>query len=103
MEYSIIEVNKLNSTYYECQNLLEINAQNNHEAAMHRPKKIIVSNTIKRKAEVSSANLRKLFNDTFPGLNEASSVTFKYLESSTLPYQKYSYSKNIPIENINIQ
>ena len=32
---------------------------------------------IKRKAEVSSANLREVFNDTCRGLNEASSVTFK--------------------------
>ena len=49
---------------------------------MHRSDKIIVSNTDKRKAEVSSANLREVFNDTCRVLNEASSVTFKSLESS---------------------
>ena len=63
-------------------NLLELNAQHNHDAAMHRSEKIIVSNTIKRKAEVSSENLREVFNDTCRGLYEASSVTFKTLESS---------------------
>ena len=62
-------------------NLLELNAQHYHEAAMHRSEKIIVSNIIKRKSEASSANLREVFNDTCRGLNEASSVTFKSLEN----------------------
>ena len=69
-------------------NLLELNAQHNHGAAMHRSEKIIVSNTIKRKAEISSANLREVFNDTCRGLNEASSVTFKSLESSMFKRRK---------------
>lgn len=105
MEYSINEDKKFNSINCECQgfryvksgkygnsvyikfwidkqtNLLELNAQHNHDAAMHRSGKIIIGNTIKRKAEVLSANLREVFNDTCRGLNEASSVTFKSWES----------------------
>ena len=65
-------------------NFLELNAQHNHDAAMHSSEKIIICNTIKRKAEVSSANLREVLNDSCRGLNEASSVTFKSLESSML-------------------
>ena len=48
----------------------------NHDV-MHRSEKIIICNILKRKAEVSSANLREVFNDTCRELNEAPSVTFK--------------------------
>ena len=77
-------------------NLLELNAQSNHDAAMHRSEKIIVSNTIKRKAEVSSGNLREVSNDICRGLNEASSVTFKSLESSMFKRRRI-YNPRCPL------
>ena len=53
-------------------------------------KRLSLAITIKRKAEVSSGNLRQVFNDPYRGLNEASSVTFKSLESSIPQEEKDS-------------
>ena len=62
--------------------LLEIKCPHNHDAAAHKSEKIIISNTIKSKAEISTVNLREVFNDSCREQNEAASVTFKCLESS---------------------
>ena len=43
-------------------NLIEFTRFHNHDTASYNIKKIILSNAIKRKAEVSSANLREIFN-----------------------------------------
>ena len=51
-------------------------------ADAHDSKKIISSDEIKRKAEVSTTNLREVFNDCCGNSDGASCVNFKKLESS---------------------
>ena len=62
--------------------LIEITHFHNHDTASYNTKKIILSNSIKRKAEVSSANHREIFNETSRESEGASSVTYKSLGSS---------------------
>ena len=63
-------------------NLLELTSAHNHDSAAYNSGRIIISNTVKSKAENSTTNLRELFNETCRGSDEASSVTFRILESS---------------------
>ena len=95
MEYSVIEGKKLNSNNYECQgfrniksrehcntNLLQLTSPHCHDPGADYSGKIIITNTIKRKAENSTTKLRELFNECCRESDAASSVTFRSLESS---------------------
>ena len=63
-------------------NLMNLTHIHNHDTASYNDKRIILSNSIKRKAEVSTANLREIFNETCRESDGASSVTFRSLGSS---------------------
>ena len=63
-------------------NLFELTGAHNHDLAAFNSGKIFISNTVKRRAENSTTNLRELFNETCRESDEASSVTFKRLESN---------------------
>ena len=63
------------------------------EANANNDEKIIISNQIKRKAEISSCNLRELFNETCRESLGASCVTFKKLESSIYKRRRISQPK----------
>ena len=63
-------------------NLMNLTHIHNHDTASYNDKKIMLSNSIKRKAEVSTANLREIFNETCRESDGASSVTFRSLGSS---------------------
>ena len=45
-------------------NLLEVTRVHTHDTESHNCKKILLSNAIKRKAEISTGNLREVFNET---------------------------------------
>ena len=77
-------------------NLLEVTRVHNHDSNSHNSKKILISNAIKRKAEISRGNLRELFNETCRGVDGASSVTFRSLESSMFKRRKIRQPK-IPL------
>ena len=62
--------------------LMNLTRIHNHDTASYNDKKIMLSNSIKRKAEVSTANLREIFNETCRESDGASSVTFRSLGSS---------------------
>ena len=63
-------------------NLLEVTRVHTHDTESHNGKKILLSNAIKRKAEISTGNLREVFNETCRDADGASSVTFRRLGSS---------------------
>ena len=63
-------------------NLMNLTHIHNHDTASYNDTKIILSNSIKRKAEVSTASLREIFNETCRESDGASSVTFRSLGSS---------------------
>ena len=77
-------------------NLLEVTRVHNHDSNSHNSKKILISNAIKRKAEISRGNLLELFNETCRGVDGASSVTFRSLESSMFKRRKIRQPK-IPL------
>ena len=78
-------------------NLLEVTRVHNHDSNSHNCKKILISNAIKRKAEISTGtSLRELFNETCRGVDGASSVTFRSLESSMFKRRKIRQPK-IPL------
>ena len=63
-------------------NLLEVTKIHNHSECAHNSDKIVLCNNIKRGAEISTANLREIFNDCCRNSDVASSLTFKDIEST---------------------
>ena len=94
-QFHLHQVCLFRSTLAKLTNRQIFSKKHNHDDAMHRSEKIIISNTIERKAEVS-ANLREVFNDTRRGLNEASSLAFKSLESSMFKRRRILQPKMPP-------